>query len=414
MATSYLPGRFFSRIPVATAFRNYQQKKNKWKLVLLSFQFIGASFILTMMVFVSKQYSSLITANHGYQTEGIYFGATGGMEAGKISTLLNELRATPGIEKVGLGCSLPIEGASGNNIFSDGREKELFNIADFYFIDENYLSILNIPVVVGENFSQKNTVINDLLISQKGAEKLKVFNGWKNAVGQQVDISEHGVSTIRGIFPDFIVHNITQPDYRPSVFFYYPEEKFEQIRAERSSFLFYVLIKTNPTVEAGMLKKLTDTFNQFLPYHDAVVRSLETAQKTSYQSEQGFRNAMMTGNVIILLITIIGLLGYTSNEAARRRKELAIRRINGAKLSDILRIFISDLEYVAFPAALIGLLAAWFTVSKWMQNFATKISLHWWIFAMCSLFILLLVALIAAINYTRTANRNPVEALRYE
>ncbi len=412
--TSYLPGRFFSRIPVATAFRNYQQKKNRWKLVLLSFQFAGASFILTMLVVVSIQYNSLVTADHGYRTEGIYFGATGGMEAGKIATLLNELRSVPGIEKVGLGYSLPIEGASGNNIFSSDREKELFNIADFYFIDENYLSILNIPVVEGESFSRQNSVVNDLLISKKGAEKLKVFNGWENVVGEQVDISEHGISTIRGVFSDFIVNNIAEPDLRPSVFYYYPAEKFEQVRSERSSFLFYVLIKTNETAEAGMLKKLTDIFNQFLPYQDAVVKNLEMEQKASYQSEHGFRNAMMAGNVIILLITVIGLLGYTSNEAARRRKELAIRRISGANLRDILRIFILDLEYIALPAVLLGLTGAWLTVSKWMEHFATKVPLHWTIFLGSSLFIMLLVAFIAAVNYTRTAHRNPVEALRYE
>ncbi|HAQ19107.1 MAG TPA: hypothetical protein DCR40_07735 [Prolixibacteraceae bacterium] len=412
--TSYLPGRFFSRIPVATAFRDYQQKKNKWKLVLLSFQFVGASFILTILVIVSMQYNSLITADHGYRTKGVYFGATGGMEASKISVLLNELRAVPEIEKVGLGHGLPIEGAAGNNIHSDDGEKELFNIADFYFIDENYLSILDIPVFEGDSFSQQNSVVNDLLISKRGAEKLKVFNGWKNVVGKQVDISEHGKSTIRGVFPDFIVNTITNPNSRPSVFYYYPAEKFEQVRAERSSFPFYVLIKTNETSEAGMLKKITEIFNRFLPYQDAVVKSLEMEQKASYQSEHGFRNAMMAGNAIILIITVIGLLGYTSNEAARRRKELAIRRISGATLSDILRVFILDLEFIAVPAVLLGLAGAWLTVSKWMQNFATKIPLHWGIFMVCSLFILLLVALIAAYNYTRTANRNPVEALRYE
>ncbi len=412
--TSYLPGRFFSRIPVATAFRSYQQKRNKWKLVLLSFQFIGASFILTMLVIVSMQYNRVITADHGYSTSGVYYASTSGMDAGKISTVLNELRAVPGIEKVGLGCGVPIEGAAGNNINSPDGEKELFNVADFYFVDENYLSILNIPVTHGEDFSPQSAVANDVLISEKGAEKLKTFNGWQNVVGEQVKISEHGETTIRGVFPDFIVQTITDPDSRPSVFFYYPEEKFEQIRALRPSFSFYILVKASETAEAGMLKKITGIFNRFLPFQDAVVKSLELEQRHSYQSEQGFRNAMIAGNAIILLITVIGLLGYTSNEAARRRKELAIRRIAGANLADILRSFISDLEFIAFPAVLLGLVGAWWTSDKWMQNFAAKIDLHWGIFVMCSLFVLLLVALIAAINYTRTANRNPVEALRYE
>lgn len=412
--TSYLPGRFFSRIPAAVAFRNYQQKKNRWKLALLSFQFAGAAFILTMLVLVSMQYNRLITADHGYRTRGIYYGETAGMESSRMSALLNELRALPGIEEVGLGCTLPFEGASGNNIFSADREQELFNIADFYYIDEHYLSILGIPVVEGRSFSPEYCVANDLLISKKGAEKLKLFNNWDQVVGQQVDISEHGKSTICGIFPDFIVNSITSPDFRPSVFYYYPEEKFQQVRAASSSFLFYVLVKADGTAEGVMIKKLTDTFNRFLPHRDAVIKSLETEQQTCYRSAFGFRNAMMAGNAVILLITIIGLLGYTSNETARRRKELAIRRINGASLSDILRIFIFDLIIVAVPAVLLGLAGAWFTADKWMQNFAMKIPLHWGVFVVCSLTIILLATSVTAINYVLTTSRNPAEALRYE
>ena len=412
--TSYLPGRFFSRIPVAAAFRSYQQKRNKWKLALLSLQFMGASFILTMLVIVSMQYNRVISADHGYNTRGVYFGSASGMEAGKISTVMNEIRAIPGVEKVGLGCGVPIEHASGNNIFSPDKKKELFNIADLYFIDENYMSILNIPMTKGENFSPQNSVSDDMIISEKGAGKLKIFNGWKNVIGEQVEVSEHGPATIRGIFPDFIIQTITNPDLRPSVFFYYPLEKFEQLKAEHPSFSFYILVKTAEKAESGMLARLTGVFNKFLPHQDAVIKSLEAEQKHSYQAEQGFRNAMMAGNAIILIITVMGLLGYTSNEAARRRKELAVRRINGATLSDILRVFITELEYVAVPAVLFGLAGAWVTAGLWMQNFAVKLPLHWSIFAICSLFVLLLVAFIAAVNYYRTASRNPVEALRYE
>ena len=83
-------------------------------------------------------------------------------------------------------------------------------------------------------------------------------------------------------------------------------------------------------------------------------------------------------------------------------------------MRDILRMFILYLEYIAIPAVIIGLMAAWFLAVKWMQNFASKITLHWWLFALCSLTILLAIAIVAAINYIRIANRNPVESLRYE
>ncbi|MGV8093706.1 MAG: ABC transporter permease [Mangrovibacterium sp.] len=415
---SYLPGRFFSRIPVATAFRNYRQKGNKWKLALLSFQFIGASFILTVLVIVTLQYDQMKNADHGYRTEGVYYGSTSGMDGNKISTVLNELRSLPEVEMVGLGCSVPTDGASGNNVLSPDGEKELFNVADFYWVDENYLSILNIPVTEGQNFSPGTSVANDVLISHKGSEMLKINNRWTDGtVGKQIEITEHddeGVSTIRGIFPDFIINSISSPDMRPSVFFYMPKEKFEQEKVNNPTFSFIILVKAHKGAQAGLLKKMTDVLNLALPHQDSVVKNLADELQKNYMPERGFRNAMMAGNFVILLITGIGLLGYTANEATRRSKELAIRRISGANFQDILRMFVMDLEYIAVPAVLAGLVAAWFIAGKWMQNFASRIALNWEIFALCSLFILVLIALIAAVNYTRIANRNPIEALRYE
>ncbi|MFC2090601.1 ABC transporter permease [Bacteroidota bacterium] len=413
--TSYLPGRFFSRIPVTSVFRSYKQHKSKWKLALLSVQFIGSSFILTMMIIVSLQYSNMKNADHGYQTKGVYYGSTIGMDGNKIFTIVNELRAMPEVEMVGLGKNLPINGASGNNVRSDDGERDLFNVADFYHADENYLAILDIQVSSGQNFSPETAAMNDVLISEEGAELLKLNNGWnEGVVGKELMISEHGSTTVCGVFPDFTINSMADPDLRPSVFFYQSEEKFEQLKTENAAYPFLILMKVHEGAEAGILKKLTDVFNLGMPQNDASIKSLEDELQHNYDSEKGFRNAMMTGNVVILLITVIGLLGYTTNEANRRRKELAIRRINGAKLSNILRIFIIDLEYIAVPSVLAGVVVSWYTVDRWMQNFAVKTPLHWGIFALSGLSILFIVGAVASINYTRTANRNPIEALKYE
>jgi putative ABC transport system permease protein len=253
------------------------------------------------------------------------------------------------------------------------------------------------------------------LISQKGANMLVLNNGWtEGVVGNQITISEHGNTTIRGVFPDFTIQSLANPDLRPAVFFYLPEVRFEALKRENAGEPFIMLIQVHEESEHGMMKRITEVFNKGMAANDAIIYSLEDELQDKYNSEKGFRNAMMAGNVVIFLITVIGLLGYTSNEANRRRKELAIRRVSGANVSNILRLFIRDLEYLAIPSVVAGLIAAWLTVDKWMQNFAVKIALPWQVFVLCSLFILLLVAVVAILNYTRTANRNPVEALRYE
>jgi putative ABC transport system permease protein len=412
---SYFPGRFFAGIPIATVFRNYHQKGNKWKLALLSIQFAGATFILTVLVIVILQYDRLRSSDHGYRTSGVYYGSTSGMPGSKLSTVLNELRASPQIEAVGLGYCVPTADASGNNISLPNEEKELFNVADFYWIDENYLSILNIPISEGSNFSTESCVPNDFLISRKGANMLMINSGWKDGVlGKQISLSEHGTFTIRGVFPDFVINSMSHPDQRPAVFSFLPDDKIQEMIEKNPSSSYYILVKTFEGSSAGIMKKMTDVLNMALPHQDAVVKSLETAKIELYSSEKGFRNAMLAGNVIILLITLMGLLGYTVTEVSRRSKELAIRKISGARLADILKIFIKDLEVIALPAVFAGLTGAWFTANKWMENFVSKIPLHWGIFVSCSLFVLFLIALISTINYIIIANKNPVEALRYE
>jgi len=337
------------------------------------------------------------------------------MPGSKLSTVLNELRAMPQVETVGLGFCVPGEGASGNNFSLPNEEKELFNVADFYWIDENYLSILDIPITEGSNFSEESSVANDFLISRKGADMLKINGVFKDGVvGKQITLSEHGTHTIRGVFPDFVIHSMTNSDQRPVVFSYLPDDKFQEMIEKNPSVSCYILVKTVEGTPDGIIKKMTDIINIALPHQDAVVKSLETDKTELYSSEKGFRNAMLAGNAIILLITLMGLLGYTVTEVDRRSKELAIRKISGARLSDILNIFIKDLEYVAIPAVFAGLIGAWFTANKWMANFATKIPLHWGIFVICGLFILALIAFISALNYIIIANRNPVEALRHE
>ena len=174
-----------------------------------------------------------------------------------------------------------------------------------------------------------------------------------------------------------------------------------------------IIAALKPFIEFQFQHSIAAVIDLGMPQKDASVSSLEEDLQNKYNAEKGFRNALMAGNAVILAILVIGLLGYTTSEAGRHQKELAIRKISGATTPDILKVFILELEYIAIPSVLAGLIGVWFTVNKWMRNFAVKASMHWGLFVLCSLAVLLSVALVAAANY-RFANRNPVEALRYE
>ena len=415
---SYIPGRIFAQTPVAEAFRSYRKKSTRWKKVLLAVQFTGAALILAMLLVVSMQYDKMKNAYHGYDTENIYYGSVSGMDPHKLLTVLNQLEALPEVEMAGFGEDVPISGASGNNVLSPDREKDLFNVADFYYVDDSYFSILNIPVVSGQAFQKDVTAPNSVMISQKGSDLLVLNNGWTDGVvGKSIEITEHGVngtSTISGVFSDLIIGSISNTDTRPSVFFYRPRERFAEVFENNPASNFLILIRTRTGSNLNVMQKFTDIFNNAIPRGEARVYSLAAEQEGEYQSERGFRNALYVGGFVILLITVIGLLGYLSDEIIRYRKNLAIRRINGATVTDVIRIFVSDIAKVAIPCAVLGLTGAWFLAMKWLQNFSVQISLQWWVFILAGIAILLLTGAVAVFNSTRAAMQNPVNSLRYE
>lgn len=437
----YFPGRLFAQIPVAAAFRSYHQKNTQWKKLLLAVQFTGAALILAVLVVVSMQYNQMKNANHGYDVNNVYYGSVSGMDPHKIQVVLNELQALPQVENAGLGFDVPINGASGNNVLSPDGEKDLFNVADFYYIDEDYLSILGIPIIAGEGFKEGQNSDLDVIISQKGASMLALNNGWKDGVvGKNISITEHNsnnsTSKISGVFPDFIIGSIDGQDTRPSVFFYWSKETFLKTFELHPSFPFQIFIKTHPinsTAAANstsanttattknisansthLMQKFTDIFNSAMLHNDAQINSLAVAQESKYQAQKGFRNAIYAGSAVILIISLMGLIGYLNDEIARNRKSLAIRKINGATTTDIVRIFVISIGKLAIPFVLVGLMGAWFLSSKWMQTFVIQIPLHWYIFALSGIFLLTLTATVAILNSLKAANQNPVESLRYE
>lgn len=415
---SYFPGRIFAQTPVAEAFRSYRKKSSQWKKVLLAVQFTGAALISAMLLVVSMQYEKMKNASHGYDVEYVYYGSVSGMDSHKFRTVLNELEALPEVEKAGFGYDVPINGASGNNLLSPDGEKELFNVADYYYVDDTYFPLLNIPVVSGQAFQKDVSAPNDVMISQKGADLLALNNGWTDGVvGKSVAITEHNrnaASNISGVFSDLIVGSIDSKDFRPSVFFYMPQERFIEIFEKNPAYDFLILIKTRPGNNRNVMQKFNDIFNNAIPRGEAHIYSLAAEQENKYRPQRGFRNALYAGSFVILLVTVMGLLGYLSDEITRYRKNLAIRRINGATTIDVIRIFVSDIAKVAVPCVLMGLAGAWFLAMKWLQNFSVQISLQWWIFILAGVVILLLTSSVAVLNSMHAAMQNPVKSLRYE
>lgn len=398
--TAFAPAYILSRIPVASIFRGTGQIRAKWKLVLLSVQFAAAAFLFSLLVIVSKQYNLMTTDNPGYSYGNVLHAGTSGVPRSTVQTALDRLRQLPQVVAVATANTLPFEGMSGNNVIIPGEERELFNIADMYWADEHYIPLMEIPIAEGRTFNM-NSSPNEVIVSQSFKEKMKAIAGWEGVVGKDITITEHGLSRIVGVYPDIRLGSISDQDTRPSVLFY------------RNTPSSNIMIKIN-TMTGENIEQVYDILQETMPEKEIALSPYSDSIVKMYSGERRFRDAICIGGLITVLITLIGLIGYINSEMLRRRSEIAIRKINGASLGEVLRLFMKNILFIALFACIVGGVVAAMIASKWMENFSEKTGLSPLLFIGCGLIVLLFIELIVAANCLKAANQNPVESLKKE
>ena len=133
-----------------------------------------------------------------------------------------------------------------------------------------------------------------------------------------------------------------------------------------------------------------------------------------YSDARRFRSAVLIGGLTTLLISLIGLVGYTQDEVNRRRKEMAIRKINGATIREVIKMYLHDITRMALPAVVVGGLIAYVIAGKWQEQFIEKVPLSWYIFLGCGVAVLVVVVLVVIIRSEKAARENPVNCLKSE
>ena len=182
--TGLIPTYMFLRIPVAAAFRNFKESRRYWKLCLLFIQFLATAYLVALLSVINKQYDYMVNVDPGYAYEKLAYCSTQGVEESVRNTAIEELRKIPEVDKVSACYDLPISGMSGNNVSLPGDDRELFNIADMYWVKDDFFSLMEIPVIEGEVFRSDGSASNKVMVSRSFVEKMEQVAGW---TGSQYD-----------------------------------------------------------------------------------------------------------------------------------------------------------------------------------------------------------------------------------
>lgn len=133
-----------------------------------------------------------------------------------------------------------------------------------------------------------------------------------------------------------------------------------------------------------------------------------------YTDAHRFRTTVMIGGLVALLVALIGLVGYLAGEIGRRQKEIAIRKVNGARTQEVLRLFVTDILRVALPAIVVGIVTSWYVARQWLEQFSEKTSLSPLLFAGCALLVLIIILAVVYTCCRRISTSNPVDYLKDE
>jgi putative ABC transport system permease protein len=167
--------------------------------------------------------------------------------------------------------------------------------------------------------------------------------------------------------------------------------------------------KITSTVES--IKKTFKSFNPGLPIE---FHFLDDDYNNLYRTEQRMGKIFGYFSFLAIIISCLGLIGLSSFMTERRTKEIGIRKINGAKSIEIFSLLSREYIIWVIISIVIACPIAWYAMNKWLQNFAYRIGLGWWVFALAGSIALFIALLTVSFQSYRAAGKNPVDALRYE
>lgn len=320
-----LPAMLFARIPVTQVFRRYTSGRRGWKRVLLFVQFIGAAFILGMMLMVVSQYSYVTTRDRGWRPERVAYTTQREVDGNSLRSLVGSLPYVEGVASA----ERPILWFGSNQPILDNQGNELFYPRNTWF-DSDFLPFIGLRLKEGHNLTGEG----QLLVNSVFYEKM---NWTDSPIGKRVN--DYG--TVVGLLDSFSFADMPNDNLPVMVEW-----------TGKTAATLHVRLK-EPLDEN--LARLNEEMHRIYPQKSLVFRSVEQEMRSYAESVRVFRDVTLLVSLTILFIILMGLIGYVNDEIRLRSKEIAIRKVNGAETESILLLLSRDVLWLAIPSVAIGI-----------------------------------------------------------
>jgi putative ABC transport system permease protein len=385
----------FSPLKISKTSNDGRFKLSFTRRCIVILQFVSAIFLITTSIILSRQVNFLLNKSIGMDRYGIiYFTKNKQLEQHR-DAFTTELKQNPGIESVSYANQLPISiGNATTNIQWEGKDPDVNEYYVLLKAGESFAQTMKIEIVSGRDFISSDS--GKVIVNKAAVKRL----GLIDPLGKQLTING-SKSEIVAVVKNFNFQMLSSPD-RPVFICYNPGGS--QI----------AMVRLTKGQETTGIKSLEVAFRRFSPDFILDYSFMDQAFNENYKSINSMRNVMVIAGYLAIIIACLGLLGLTVHTCERRVKEMAVRKINGAKKSDLVKLLSDPILRSVMVSALIAYPLVFLFNSMILQYFAERIQISLFHFVWSLGILLVSVFMIVGWQILRTANRNPVESLKYQ
>lgn len=408
IAGSY-PAISISRLSPLVLMKKSVQKRTSADTIrrlLVVFQFASSISLIVTVIIILQQMRFIRNKNLGYNPKGVVsLSVKSARNKQTLQTTVNDLKSIAGVKEVSAVQSIPGNIESGRLLRKFITDKEGLPVKTCH-TDGAVVSALQLHLLAGTHLPQslaKNDTTCYTLINQVVANYLG-FKDPQDAIGKPIITEMANRSVIVGVLKNFNYQSLKN---QIGGFVYYEMNNApEPVRT--------LLVRYDTHDLAGLMTQLQQVFKNDLPNTAFDYQFLDQHVQNLYMGEQHTMTAVAVFSVLAIFIACLGLFGLAAFVSEQRTKEIGIRKVLGASIGNVVRLFTKDFVFLVLLAIVIAIPASWWIMNKWLENFAYAIKISWWIFLAAG-FIAVTIALVTvSFQAIKSAIANPVKSLRTE